>query len=193
MLILLSVVCYTDVPAVLEHLHLPPQGTLQPCVDVPIRPWVDHLGRFQPRLWSAIVHRAVATVVQYPGVPGDVVLQSMRVVNPQHGREALSVLCTAGILRMEKKDKNMLQAGNVLAACFGQGGGSSNSHSSRPNNVERSLNSRDDGCDGYDDKIRRYLLEGLQDDSNWHFFANPLTCWEAINVLPPHVLVSGEV
>jgi hypothetical protein len=49
-----------------------------------------------------LIHRAVSTVLQCPGVNGAVLLQSLRVVNPQHAREALSVLSTAVILRAKK-------------------------------------------------------------------------------------------
>lgn len=147
---------------------------------------MDHLGRFQPRLWSAIVHRAVSTIVQYPGVPGDVVLQSMRVVNPQHAREALGVLCAAGVLRATKEEAKV-HPKNILAACFGQ--------SSSGSCIVGTSNSRDVIAGGASiTKTGTYGganfdVDGQGDDCTWHFFADPVTCWEALEVVPPKVLV----
>lgn len=49
---------------------LPPSGSLQPSLDVPVRPWVDHHGRLNSQLWEALVRKALAAAAQQPGAVG---------------------------------------------------------------------------------------------------------------------------
>lgn len=51
-------------------LGLPAGGRLQPCLDVPLRPWVDHHGRLNSRLWEALVRKALAAAARQPGARG---------------------------------------------------------------------------------------------------------------------------
>lgn len=50
-----------------EAQRLPPSGSLQPCLDVPVRPWVDHHGRLNSRLWEALACKALAAAARQPG------------------------------------------------------------------------------------------------------------------------------
>lgn len=187
----------TSLKAALASLNLPPQGTVQPCVDVPIRPWVDHVGRLKPSLWRALLHRAVSTVLQYPGVGGDVLLQSLRVANPQHAREVMSVLCAAGIFyaKKSKAQKKNSAPRSVLAACFGD------AEAEEDQNV-----GEEDGDNADGENLMMATMYGgmpfptstactstssshQNDDSSWNFFIDPGNWWQAMEVLPPAVLV----
>jgi hypothetical protein len=200
----------TPLATALSSLNLPPQGTVQPCVDVPIRPWVDHLGRLKPSLWRALLHRAVSTVLQYPGVSGAVLLQSLRVVNPQHAREVVGVLCAAGILRGKREISDTatkkvveMQKKSVLAACFGDG-------SSSAEQQQQQQQQQENGGDGDEENLEltsatttyggtafpvipstssTTQTRTTDDDSCWNFFIDPGTWWQAMEVLPPSVLV----
>jgi hypothetical protein len=59
-----------EVRRVAAALGLPAGGgaaALQPCLDVPLRPWADHHGRLIPELWHALVRKAVAAATRQPG------------------------------------------------------------------------------------------------------------------------------
>lgn len=196
----------TPLKSALASLNLPEQGTVQPCVDVPIRPWVDHVGRLKPSLWRALLHRAVSTVLQYPGVGGDVLLQSLRVVNPQHAREVLSVLCAAGIFyaKKQKNDnkKESLVTRSVLAACFGDD--VEEGEQNGEGEVEEDEDEDDEnvmmmaamyGGTPFPISSTSPSIPSTQQngDSSWNFFIDPGNWWQAMEVLPPAVLVPARV
>lgn len=60
----------TEVSRLAAAQGLPPSGSLQPCLDVPVRPWVDHHGRLNRQLWEALVRKALAAAAQQPGAVG---------------------------------------------------------------------------------------------------------------------------
>lgn len=57
----------SEVAQLASRLCLPPPGQLQPSLDVPVRPWVDHHGRLNARLWEALVRKALAAAARHPG------------------------------------------------------------------------------------------------------------------------------
>jgi len=192
----------TPLNTALASLHLPKQGTVQPCIDVPLRPWVDHIGRLKPSVWRALLHRAVSTVLQYPGVAGDVLLQSLRVVNPQHAREIVSVLCGAGIFyaktennNNEKKKKNKAVTRSVLAACFGDEQEEENEEIVEEDDDENMMmGARNDGTSYTPFPISSTCTASTQQnvDSSWNFFIDPGNWWQAMEVLPPAVLIPAH-
>jgi hypothetical protein len=56
-------------------LCLPAGGHLQPSLDVPVRPWVDHHGRLNTQLWSSLVKKALAAAARQPGACSCTVLR----------------------------------------------------------------------------------------------------------------------
>jgi hypothetical protein len=56
-----------EVQRLVREQGLPPSGHLQPCIDVPVRPWVDHHGNVNSQLWEGLVHRALAAAARQPG------------------------------------------------------------------------------------------------------------------------------
>ena len=147
-------------------------------------------------------------MVQYPGVGGDVILQSMRVVNPQHAREVIRVLCAAGIFRTKKENNtgvgngvNSLTKGkrkSVLAACFGDEENSQNEEEE-----ENEQGTIENGSDGdlnmpiyggtFFPTIEITGEASSQADSAWNFFVDPQNLWQAMEVLPPSVLVPASL
>lgn len=166
---------HSGVAAALAPLALPAPGHPQPLADVPLRPWVDHHGRINQDLWVGLVQRAVCAAMQCPGIKGDVLLQSVRVVNPQHGRELLRVLCKEGVLRTERTPgPDASSPKSVLDACFGGRSG------------------EDEGSgDGAEVAHGEYGsgFFGGGDDDQWHFFAVPERCWGLEKVLPSQVIL----
>lgn len=56
-----------EVEQLASRLGLPASGQLQPSLDVQVRPWVDHHGRLNTRLWDALVRKALAAAARHPG------------------------------------------------------------------------------------------------------------------------------
>jgi len=168
----------------LAPLALPPAGTPQPLADIPIRPWIDHQGHLNTKFWTDLTRRAVCTAMHCPGIAGNVLLQSLRVVSPQNGREVLGALCEAGVLRAELSLPS--PPGNstsVFAACFGddvtcgrgRGGGCLvdcnavlEGKAAAPAVTYGSASFWGEG--------------GKWGDGAWHFFVEPDTCWQLSDV-----------
>ena len=164
--------------------HALPLGTPQSWLDIPTHAWVDHYGRLHKELWQSLVQRAVATVMKYPGVTGDVVLQSIRVVNVQEGRQLLKTLIGAGVLRVKKEEGGKSEGEkkkSVLERCF-MGGGDEAVVTSGGGAGELYWNEL---------SLSPSPLPSLVEDHTWHFFADPVMCWKALHVLPKQVLVDA--
>ncbi|KAL4440566.1 hypothetical protein ABPG75_003567 [Micractinium tetrahymenae] len=114
-----------EVRQLASRLDLPPSGQLQPCLDVPVRPWVDHHGRLNARLWEALVRKALAAAARHPGLAEDLLVEELSVLAPQHARELLRILVAGRVLKVQTARGAAPAAapGGVLAACFGRGGG----------------------------------------------------------------------
>lgn len=71
----------------------------QPCREVPIRPWIDpENGTLLTSFWNSLVHRIIDIVSRFPGINGDVLIQSLRVLPPLYAKEIIESLCTEHIL-----------------------------------------------------------------------------------------------
>ncbi|KAL4856311.1 Purple acid phosphatase 18 [Chlorella vulgaris] len=114
-----------EVQRLAAALCLPAGGHLQPSLDVPVRPWVDHHGRLNTQLWSSLVKKALAAAARQPGLPQDAFLNELSVLAPQHARELLHILEAGRLLKVATAAAP--PAASVLAACFapvGSDGGS---------------------------------------------------------------------
>lgn len=94
-----------EVAQLASRLGLPPSGQLQPSLDVPVRPWVDHHGRLNGRLWEALIRKALAATARRPGGcwaassqgrPGDGTARSVAPPGSQPRALAASLAAMAG-------------------------------------------------------------------------------------------------
>ena len=66
--------------------------------EVPLRPWIDSEGRVLKPLWESLVLRLVDLTSRIPGIRGDYLVASLKILPPQFAREIISELVSRGVL-----------------------------------------------------------------------------------------------
>ena len=66
--------------------------------EVPLRPWINSEGKVIRPLWESLVLRLVDLTSRIPGIRGDYLVASLKILPPQFAREIISDLVTRGVL-----------------------------------------------------------------------------------------------
>ncbi|PRW05800.1 hypothetical protein C2E21_9561 [Chlorella sorokiniana] len=192
----------SEVTRLTEAQGLPPSGRLQPCLDVPVRPWVDHHGRLNSQLWEALARKALAAAARQPGLPEEAFLEELSVLAPQHARELLHILEAAGLLRVTALPPSSAGSGggggsptSVLAACFAAAPATGSGHGGAGQVQEGGAGAGAGPAseDGEDDASDSEAAGGQQRQARQRaqrfYFVLPGACFSAARTVPPQVLL----
>lgn len=67
--------------------------------EVPLRPWIDSEGRVIKPLWESLVLKLIDLTSRVPGIRGDYLVASLKILPPQFAREIISELIASGVLQ----------------------------------------------------------------------------------------------
>lgn len=128
----------------------------------PIRPWIDDNGCLLKSLWSSLVSRALDIVSRFPGINGDIAVESLRLVAPSFGQEVLQLLCSSDVLYFKYHPRPKEAFNNGIFWL------------------------REDE-DVRVEKIEQPSMPFLMGSpAEYYFFVHPLKSLHALNVLPPY-------
>lgn len=140
---------------------------MEPLQEVPLRLWVDPNGKLLPVIWHALVQRVLDIVCRFPGIDGNMVLQTLRVVPPRHAQELVKILCASKVLYFEYRPKESASRAS-LATWLGL---------QKQETTEKQ------------NELQNYV-EPFQSGSpeEYMFFVDPMKSLGSWNVKPPYVL-----
>lgn len=186
-----------------NKVALQEQGTLQALLDVPLTPWVKCNGAPDESMWWSLYQRAVGTALHCPGISGAVLLQSMRVVSPQFGRDVLKLLVMNGVLTAKRslaESTSPISGSNTTVmmathapsphAAIAATAITGTASASAPRSVLDHLFAPSDGCiindttcaaheqhRHYSEYVERVPFTSIEEDRKWHFFAKECAAW----------------
>lgn len=78
----------------------------QPLSESPLRPWMDSNGALIEPLWQSFVTRIVDVVCRFPGIDGEMLIQTLRSLPPGFAKEVITSLCQSNVLHFTTSPNN---------------------------------------------------------------------------------------
>ena len=82
--------------------------------DVALRPWIDSEGRVIKPLWKSLYLKLVDVTSRIPGIRGDYLVASLKILPPQFAREIISELVASGVLQCYPSNPSGVPGANPM-------------------------------------------------------------------------------